>query len=1111
MSKYTKEQINRHIKTHSERSIDDVNAIAVLQNFLRSGGKINPDFTQNDKWPNIDGRIELVSDPSISRRPNQNFFVQIKGTSVNLDVNETMKYQLKNLAFPAFVYSEVTLDPCILFVVLNPSSKGKERVFWKYMSVEFLTSLNFENDSATVDFNTSDEIIYNDEATSLFADKLTKISSSHSFVKRLELTEYTRADVVRLIKNCDEIICEAIDRFDLLNDSRDNVSKRILTKLDDLCSATLLLNSMRMGHEKTGLRLSWELSLIDIRTKFLGSFLQSLRYIGKRIPEDGQSERLILRYYNFLWQIRKYFKDFHRMEVLKNLQLFPLHVNQEDEEYYKLVACSIDKVSNTSNGYRPSRYYVQNKTPFYIGEERYFEVTLQLAGIFATKFNRITVYTKENISTNYSVQIGYTETDVKLWKTALNNSRIKVVTDWKVSIDPSVLNKFSALLGKELKLSSTYGEYGSLMDFLTRSGINLLDLIDLEQERFDAIVEDIYEKKNTAYFKEILILLKQKFSEKSIATKGRNVIRYILLRLREDALEDIKRGEFDTKIFPNKDLQLTNRCIPFDINPLFYNLPNRKTNNKIISKDVIRALGLKNVAEKLPYIFLKHITESTGEIYSDLRELNDAGKSISSFNSKLTDWDRNQGHLLKEEGGMVCIEEYGRNTLAILQKLLEYSRSGNDGQKQLNSKFIKDNIKTFTNTDEAKKHAIENAFVDSKVLMIYGAAGTGKTTLIDFLSDLMQGRSKLFLAKTHTALERLKRVIKAPGQSSNFVGIDKFLWSGEDQNYDIVFVDECSIIDNRKMLELLKKIGTKSLLVLAGDNYQIESIDFGNWFFYAKNILDPKAVVELSSTWRTTDESLKSLWDEVRYKGPLITEKLVIDGPFSENINEDLFIRDERDDEIVLCLNYDGRFGLNNINNYFQDTKKTATAYSWQEWSYKVGDPILFNDTRRFPRLYNNLKGRIVDISTEEGSITFTIEIPVILTNIDIKGHDLSILSRTDDSTIICFTVYERHGGGTEEEREKARMESIVPFQLAYAVSIHKSQGLEYDSVKIVIPSCSSERISHGIFYTAITRAKKKLKIFWSSETMTKIIGDFKSCEKNNKSLEIVKKKLGLS
>ena len=84
-------------------------------------------------------------------------------------------------------------------------------------------------------------------------------------------------------------------------------------------------------------------------------------------------------------------------------------------------------------------------------------------------------------------------------------------------------------------------------------------------------------------------------------------------------------------------------------------------------------------------------------------------------------------------------------------------------------------------------------------------------------------------------------------------------------------------------------------------------------------------------------------------------------------------------------------------------------------------------------------------------------------------------------------------------------MKSIIPFQLAYAVSIHKAQGLEYDSVKIVIPQSNSEKISHGVFYTAITRTKRKLKIYWSSNTMDDIIAGFYEERKSKISLDIIK------
>lgn len=66
--------------------------------------------------------------------------------------------------------------------------------------------------------------------------------------------------------------------------------------------------------------------------------------------------------------------------------------------------------------------------------------------------------------------------------------------------------------------------------------------------------------------------------------------------------------------------------------------------------------------------------------------------------------------------------------------------------------------------------------------------------------------------------------------------------------------------------------------------------------------------------------------------------------------------------------------------------------------------------------------------------------------------------------------------------------DAIVPFQVAYAVSIHKAQGLEYKSVKIVITNEVEELITHNIFYTAITRAKEDLKIYWTPETKKKIL-----------------------
>lgn len=76
----SRENIERHIKTHSERSGDDRAAVSVLETFLRSNGRINTAFASDDKWPNHDGTFEFVPNPDVSRRPKQTFYVQIKGT-----------------------------------------------------------------------------------------------------------------------------------------------------------------------------------------------------------------------------------------------------------------------------------------------------------------------------------------------------------------------------------------------------------------------------------------------------------------------------------------------------------------------------------------------------------------------------------------------------------------------------------------------------------------------------------------------------------------------------------------------------------------------------------------------------------------------------------------------------------------------------------------------------------------------------------------------------------------------------------------------------------------------------------------------------------------------
>ena len=238
------------------------------------------------------------------------------------------------------------------------------------------------------------------------------------------------------------------------------------------------------------------------------------------------------------------------------------------------------------------------------------------------------------------------------------------------------------------------------------------------------------------------------------------------------------------------------------------------------------------------------------------------------------------------------------------------------------------------------------------------------------------------------------------------------------------------------MLKFVNKISEDSLIVLAGDVNQIESIDFGNWFYYAKDIITTQgANVELLDTWRTQEENLLSLWEEVRNNDVRITEKLVIDGPFSKEIGSDIFTSDVKD-EVVLCLNYDGKFGLNNINSYFQNANPNGEAIIWQSWRFKKGDKILFNDNSRFTCLYNNLKGIIVDIEKTEDQIAFIIDVETIITEQQCKSDQIEYIDTLDEKTLIKLIVYAFDEDEIDDEEDAKR--TIIPFQLAYAVK-HKA------------------------------------------------------------------------
>lgn len=246
--------------------------------------------------------------------------------------------------------------------------------------------------------------------------------------------------------------------------------------------------------------------------------------------------------------------------------------------------------------------------------------------------------------------------------------------------------------------------------------------------------------------------------------------------------------------------------------------------------------------------------------------------------------------------------------------------------------------------------------------------------------------------------------------------------------------------------------------------------------------------MELTQPYRTSCLELIKTWEKIRTLSPDILE-YVTRNDYSARLDNSIFNKTEPD-EIILCLNYGGLYGINNINRFLQSNNPNPPI-RWGVHTYKVGDPILFNEKNKYaPILYNNLKGEIVDISVNDHSISFTLRVYTALSDFDLEGTGIEYVSPGDCETTIIRVEVEDEVDDEDSDTDSDR--GIVPFQVAYAVSIHKAQGLEYKSVKIVITHDVEDLITHNIFYTAVTRTRERLKIYWSPESENRVLKNMK-------------------
>lgn len=758
------------------------------------------------------------------------------------------------------------------------------------------------------------------------------------------------------------------------------------------------------------------------------------------------------------------------MSVLENIDKFPISLDSNLKEYYEKIALQIDdlKQDGFKNVYN-DRYYIQKIRPFFVNQKVYYEVTFTTANDKSSKFDRVIAFTRLNISKNYAVKFSIKDASINILG---KNMPIRIIENWNISIRPCELNNFADIFGGHRKIQGGNIEYHEVMTFLTNTGLNLVEFIDFTEDYYSYIKNQITQNAKSTRIFDILDKCREFIKENK---PGSNVIRYLLYKLNNKV---IKEQYFNRSCDRLSNLYLKYRCIPFDEMPFNSSLVNH---NPQIS-DLFDCLDTNGRDHEILARFIKNNTENKAQLYTDKKKLSNfegIDSLIQLYNSKL--YYKHGNRKLENYKDNVYIRGYEEDTINIIQKLKELSLNGIDNYTNSIDSWLK--TSSYIIDCDEKKEAIRQMFKASRVALIYGSAGTGKSTIINHISNFFNDKKKLYLANTNPAIDNLKRKVNASNCTFNTVA--KFVSNKNcETEFDLLFIDECSTVSNSDMIKVLNK-ATFKLLILIGDIFQIESIIFGNWFSVARSFIPKASVFELTKPYRSTNSDLLKLWNKVRNIEDDILEHITRN-KYSVSLDESIFVHSE-EDEIILCLNYDGLYGINNINIFLQSNNKNASV-QWGILTYKIGDPILFNESERFtPLIYNNLKGKIVGIVKFEDRIQFDIEIDKVINQLDAEGFDFQLLGNAaNGNSIIRFFVNKYKS--TDDYDDDDPSDTIVPFQVAYAVSIHKAQGLEYNSVKIVITDEIEEMITHNILYTAITRAKNKLKIYWTPETENKIL-----------------------
>lgn len=402
----------------------------------------------------------------------------------------------------------------------------------------------------------------------------------------------------------------------------------------------------------------------------------------------------------------------------------------------------------------------------------------------------------------------------------------------------------------------------------------------------------------------------------------------------------------------------------------------------------------------------------------------------------------------------------------------------------------------------SQKEAIEGAFENSMEI-ITGGPGTGKTTIINCITDIFEKNNMTVFMAAPTG-RAAKRMSEATGRESKTihrllemgVGEDTDMIFSKDENTplecDVLIVDEASMIDIILMNNLLKAISQGTRLIIVGDVDQLPSVGPGN---VLRDLIESKCikVVRLKEIFRQSKESMiiVNAHEINEGKMPRLNKKgkdfyfLECDKP--NNIEEtliDLINRrlpkfnknwDKMNHIQILSPMRKGVLGVDNLNGKLQEVLNPKAKFK-QEIEFKnsifrVGDKVM-----QIKNNYSLKWTRVLGSGEDEG--------------VGIFNGDVGFIESIDEDKATVSVIFD------DEKKVIYDKMYLDELDLAYAITIHKSQGSEFPVVIMPMFMGPPLLMNRNLLYTGITRAKKLVVLVGNLKAISFMVNNDRSFER---------------